>query len=209
MKKLLLLLLLMVSFVGYAQELPYGKFLKYGKRDFREAKFKYNDDTNSWILRRSAGLRATANVLSALTGATDDIRPGVKDYIIEVQMNEDDLISTIDVVFYDDQAYHKLLTFAKDNGQNYLETSSGKLQKVQFNYGDYSLLLQIKQVNITTTSANTNVAVVKNIDESYNVYHYVISTGVEPWSPYLERQQRKQDKRDAKGKKKRSVDDLM
>ena len=209
MKKLLLILLLMVSYVGYTQELPYGKYLKYSDREFREAKFKYDDDTNAWVLRRIEGLRATVNVLSALTGAVEDLRPSSKDYIIEVQKGENDLIASVNVVFYDDQTYHKLLTFAKDNGQNIVETSSGKLHKTQFNYGNYSIMLQSKQISVTATTTRTNVALVKSVDESYNVYNFVIETGVKPWSAHLERQQRKEEKRDAKGKKKRSVDDLM
>lgn len=209
MKKLLLVLLLMVSYMGYAQELPYGKYLKYSDREFREAKFKYNDDTNAWVLRRIAGLRATANALSVLTGAIDDFRPSSKDYMIEVQKGENDLIASVNVVFYNDETYHKLLTFAKDNGQNILETSSGKLQKVQFNYGGYNILLQSKHVAITSTSGHTNVALVKSKDESYNVYNFVIETGVKPWSAYLERKKSREEKRDAKGKKKRSVDALM
>lgn len=209
MKKLLLFVFLMMSYMGYAQSLPYGQFLKYSDKDFKEAKFKYDGDTNTWTLKRAEGLRATANVLSALTGASDDIRPGVKDYIIEVRMGENELIAAIDVVFYDDQTYHKLMTFAKDNGQNLLETTSGKLKKCQFNYDGYSILLQTREVGISAVSARTNVAVAKNVDESYNVYHYVIETGVKPWSEYLERQQRKEAKRDAKGKKKRDVEALM
>ena len=49
----------------------------------------------------------------------------------------------------------------------------------------------------------------KNVDESYNEYEFIINTNVEPWSDYLERQAAKKAKRDAKGKKKKSVDELM
>ena len=50
---------------------------------------------------------------------------------------------------------------------------------------------------------------VKNVDESYNEYKFIIQTDVEPWSEYLEKQAAKQAKRDAKGKKKQNVEDLM
>jgi hypothetical protein len=46
------------------------------------------------------------------------------------------------------------------------------------------------------------------VDESYNEYEYVIRTGVEPWSRYLDKQAEKQAKRDAKGKKKQSVENM-
>jgi hypothetical protein len=50
---------------------------------------------------------------------------------------------------------------------------------------------------------------VKNVDESYNEYEFVIRTGVEPWSKHLEKQAARQAKRDAKGKKKIKVEDMM
>ena len=48
-----------------------------------------------------------------------------------------------------------------------------------------------------------------NLDESYNEYEFVIRTNVEPWSKEIEKQIAKQEKRDAKGKKKKNVEDLM
>ena len=50
---------------------------------------------------------------------------------------------------------------------------------------------------------------VKNVDESYNEYQFLIKTDIQPSSVRLEKQAAKQAKRDAKGKKKRSVEDLM
>lgn len=68
----------------------------------------------------------------------------------------------------------------------------------------------MEQHIISRTSARTaDPLTVKNVDESYNEYEFVIKTGVEPWSKHLEKQAAKQAKRDAKGKKKQSVDDLM
>jgi hypothetical protein len=62
---------------------------------------------------------------------------------------------------------------------------------------------------ISRTSARTaDPLTVKNVDESYNEYEFVIRTDVEPWSRYLEKQAAKQAKRDAKGKKKQSVESL-
>jgi hypothetical protein len=98
----------------------------------------------------------------------------------------------------------------KDHGQNIVETSSGKLIKQQAFYGDYALELNMKQHIISRTSARTaDPKALKNVDESYNEYEFIIKTSVEPWSEYLDKQAAKQAKRDAKGKKKRSVDDMM
>ena len=112
--------------------------------------------------------------------------------------------------FYNDDTYHKLLTFLKDHGQDLVETSSGKLIKHQAYYGDYAIELKMDQHIISRASARTaDYKTVKNVDESYNEYYLVIRSDVEPWSPRLEKQDAKQAKRDAKGKKKRNVEDLM
>ena len=98
----------------------------------------------------------------------------------------------------------------KDNGQNIVETSSGKLIRHQAFCGDYALELNMEQHLISRTSARTaDRKTVKNVDESYNEYEFIIRTDVEPWSKYLEKQAAKKAKRDAKGKKKKSVDELM
>ena len=91
-----------------------------------------------------------------------------------------------------------------------VETSSGKLTKYQAYHGDYALELNMEQHNISRTSKRTaDRKTVKNVDESYNEYEFIIQTNVEPWSEYLERKAAKKAKRDAKGKKKQSVDELM
>ena len=62
--------------------------------------------------------------------------------------------------------------------------------------------------NHCRTSARTiDPKALKNVDESYNEYEFIIRTAVEPWSRYLEKQEEKSAKRDAK--KKRSVNELM
>lgn len=211
MKKIFLTLLVaMFAFAATAQEFPYSKILKYNKRDFREAKFKYDEDNNSWHLNHSRGLQATVNVLSAIAGAEADIRPDKMDYSIVAQMNYDDDIAILHVKFYNDETYHKLLTFARDNGADQLDTNSGKLSKLQFRYGGYDMSLQMKVISVSrTTSRTAAMNSVKTLDESYNAYEFVVYTGLDPESPYIDRQERKQAKRDAKGKKKRNVEDLM
>jgi hypothetical protein len=212
MKKIFFsLIALCVAVAASAQELPYSKYLTFDKKDFKENKFKYDDETNTWSLRRVDGWRTTLNVLAVIADAKEDMRPGANDYRIVVQLGEDEKSAAYVVVeFYNDNTFHKLLTFMKDNGQNLVETSSGTLIKNQAFYGDYSLELTMQQHIISRTSARTaDRKAVKNVDESYNEYQFVIKTDVEPWSEYLEKKAAKQAKRDAKGKKKKRVDDLM
>ena len=211
MKKLVLLCLaLCVAVAVSAQELPYSKYLNFSKKEFKENRFKYDDYTNTWTLRKINGLRTTVNVLAILADGSEDIRPGKNDYTIMVQMGEDDKAASVRVIFYDNDAYHKILTTIKDNGRDLLETSSGKLIKHQAFCGDYSVELNMEQHLVSRTSARTiDYKTVKNVDESYNEYEFIIKTGVEPESDYLKHKAEKQAKRDAKGKKKQNVQDLM
>ena len=106
--------------------------------------------------------------------------------------------------------YHKVLTYLKDNGRDLLETTSGKLTKHQAYCGDYSVELNMEQHIISRTSGHTAIYnTLKNVDESYNGYCFTIYTGVKPVSEYLDKKAEKQAKRDAKGKKKQNVQDLM
>jgi hypothetical protein len=127
-----------------------------------------------------------------------------------VQFGKEEKPSFVKVVCYNDETYHKLLTFMKDNGEKLVETSSGKLIKHQAFYEGYSLELNMEQHIISRTSARTvDSKALKNVDESYNEYEFIIKTDVEPWSRYIERQAAKKAKREAKGKKQRNVADLM
>ncbi len=211
MKKVLILTLtLCMAIVANAQELPYSKYLNFDKKEFKENGFKYDGETNTWSMRKTNGWNTAFNVLAIIADAHEDVRPARNDYSIVVQMGKDDVAAYVKVVCYNDDTYHKLLTFMKDNGNNMLETSSGKLIKHQAYYSTYGLELNMEQHLISRTSARTaDYKTVKNVDESYNKYEFIINTGVEPWSRYLEKQAEKQAQRDAKGKKKRSVDELM
>ena len=194
MKKVLLsILTLCMAIVVNAQDLPYSKFLNFSKDEFQTNGFKYDADTNTWAIRKTNGWHTTLNVLAVIADAKGDGEPAY-----------------VKVVYYKDETYHKLLTFMKDNGNNMVETASGKLIKHQAFYGNYALELNMEQHIVSRTSARTfDSKAVKNVDESYNEYEFIINTGVEPWSNYLERQAAKRAKRDAKGKKKKTVDELM
>ena len=201
---------LCAAFAVHAQDLPYSKYLDYSKDEFKENHFKYDEDTNTWSLRKKNGLNTTLNVLAIFADAYEDIRPARNDYSILVQFGKENKASYVKVLCYNDETYHKLLTFMKDHGQNMVETSSGKIIKHQAFYGDYALELNMEQHIKSRTSARTiDPKAVKNVDESYNKYEFIIKTEVEPWSEYLEKKAAKKAKRDAKGKKKQTVDELM
>lgn len=207
---LLLIFTVCVALTVQAQELPYSKYLQFSKKEFKENHFKYDDETNTWSLRKTNGWHTTLNVLAIIADASEEIRPGRNDYSIVVQLGKENKASYIKVVCYNDETYHKLLTFMKDHGQDIVETSSGKLTKHQANYGDYALELNMKHHQVSRTSARTaDPKTLKNVDESYNEYQFIIYTDVEPWSEYLEKKAAKKAKRDAKGKKKQTVDEMM
>ena len=211
MKKVLLLVVTCcVAFAASAQEFPYSKYLNFTKAQFEENHFKYHKKANAWTLNKTNGLNTTLNILAIIADAGEEIRPAVNDYYITAQLGKDDKVSFLEIYFYNDDTYHKLLTFIKDNGEDIVETSSGQLIKQQAYYGDYALELNMDQHIISRTSARTaDYKTVKNVDESYNEYHFIIRTNVEPTSKRIDKQIAKQAKRDAKGKKKRNVEDLM
>ena len=210
MKSLFCFLMMATAFVAHAQDFPYSKYLNYTKEQFKENHFKYHRKDNAWSLNKISGLNTTLNVLAFLVDAYDDIRPAVNDYYIAAQLGKDDKVSSLEVYFYDDNIYHKLLTFLKDNGESLVETSSGKLIKYQAYYDGYALELNMEQHIVSRSSSYTaDSRTVKNVDESYNEYQFVIRTDIEPWSARMDKQADKQAKRDAKGKKKRSVEELM
>ena len=211
MKQVLLLIFTCcMALTVHAQEVPYSKYLQFDKKEFKDNHFKYDDETNTWALRKVNGWHTTFNVLAIIADAIEDVRPGRNDYSIVVQMGKENKASYVKVVCYNDETYHKLLTFMKAHGQNTVETSSGKLIKHQANYGDYALELNMEQHQVSRTSARTiDPKALKNVDESYNEYEFTIRTDVEPWSEYLEKKAAKKAKRDAKGKKAKSVDELM
>lgn len=211
MKRIFLFALVCCLVVAaHAQELPYSKYLKFSKKEYKDNGFKYDEDTNTWAMRRVNGWNTTLNVLAIIADAHEEMRPGQSDYSIMVQYGKEEQAAYVKVVCYSDETYHKLLTFMKDNGLNLVETASGKLVKHQAFYGGYNLELNMEQHIISRTSARTaDHKAVKNVDESYNEYEFIITTDVEPWSPYLDRQAAKKAKRAAKGKKPQSVEDMM
>ena len=211
MKKILLFCLtLCVAISSSAQELPYSKYLNFSKAEFKDNGFRYNDETNTWYLNKISALNTTLNILAIIAHAEEEVRPDSDDYNILVQFGKEDMPSCVRVTYYNDNTYHHLLSFVKTHGQNLIDVTSGKIVKHTAAYGDYTVELKMEQHIISRTSAHTaDPHTVKNVDESYNKYEYIIRTGIEPWSKDLEKLAEKQAKREAKGKKKQSVDEMM
>ncbi len=208
MKTFWVMLCCLLPALGVAQtEFPYVKLLSMSTEQLRAEKFKYDKDRNREVLRKSNGWQVTANVLSALGGTTGDIRPAENDYEVVIQYGEQG-IAYVEVTFFKDETYHDLLTFAHDQGEDLLETNSGKLDKIQFQYAGYAFELTRRLQEVKTTTDRT-AALTKTFDESYNVYRYVIWTGRPASSDWLTRQAQKQEKRAVKGKKKQDVSSFM
>ena len=211
MKRLFLLAVTaFVAIAASAQDLPYSKYINFDKKDFKENHFKYNEKTNTWSVSKVNGWMTAFNVLAVVADGIEDVRPARNDYSILVQLGKDGKVAFIKVWFYNSQTYHKVLKFVKENGQNIIETSSGKLSKHMATYGNYNIELGMEQHIISRTSSRTvDPKAIKTVDESYNEYEFTIETGVEPWSKKIEKRAAKSAKRDAKGKKKRTVEEMM
>ncbi len=199
--------------------IPYGKMLKMSHDELLNQHFKFNEEKNQYTLKKKNGMRVAATILGAIADNPTNYVPDVNDYQVIIQKGNEG-VAYIEVVFYDTDLYHKILTFAKDNGQNQLETNTGLSDKVQFNYDKYSFSLDYstnKQSSTQTTTRDTSTrwttakehSTSTSHDESYNIYTFTIYTGTEPSSAYITKQQEKAKKNDAKGKKKQSAADLM
>jgi hypothetical protein len=210
MKKLLFLCAaLLCAFAAQAQDFPYSKYVDFTKADFEANNFKYKKKFNTWTLNKHNGWNVAVNIMALLTDGEEDMRPSSDEYSISVQMGDNEQVAYIIVEFYDDEMYHTLLTFMVDNAEDILETSSGKLLKHQAVYNNYALELNMAQHIVSRTSSHTmDKRTVKNVDESYNEYTFIIKTGIPASSKYFDKQAAKKAKRKAKGKK-LDLEDMM
>ena len=212
MKKTLMALAALVLCLSMtAQDFPYKKVLDASKEDLSAQKFKYNKNQNQMSLSFVNGWGVVASALSDM-----DI-PAKNDYTITVQYGQGDEKAWVEVVFYDSDIYHKILTYAVDNTTDLLETKDGNGTRHQFSSQGYNFQLQYRRVEQKSTSTVTGSSDDHKVstsrssteDYSYDKYVYTISTDVEPWSPYLDKQAEKAGKREAKGKKATSSESFM
>ncbi len=247
MKKLLISLLLVLPLGLAAQgegailstqqapagvpQFPYSKLFTMTGDQLSAQKFKYDSNHNWEALKKSSNfLLSPADMVRMSDGHMIDIKPDVNDYLTLIQYGKEG-IAYVQVLFYKDETYHELLAFAKEKGENLVETSTGNFEKITFTYAGYSFELsnrtchlsstQQKSVSTTTTrpttvtsnkpasSTTTTTTQGQTVDQTYNIYQYFVYTGVEPSSPWLDKQAGKQQQRDDKGKKKQNASDLM
>lgn len=205
-KNLLVLLFTFVCLSSLNAQLPYSKILGLDESQLKEGHFKYDKNKNQYVLKKSNGLNNTLNVLNAVNGQTADMRPHEDDYVIVRQEGETG-VSELMVRFYKDGTFHEIETWLAENNIDVIETNSGKITKQKFNYDNYNIELTIERVGISATTGRTS-SLAKSIDQSYNVYTYIINTGIPPYSKWHAKQNEKKAKNEAKNKKK-NIDDLM
>ena len=64
MKKLILFCLVACAgILAQAQDVPYAKYLNYTQSEFKENKFKYDNETNTWSIRKVNGLNVALTFL--------------------------------------------------------------------------------------------------------------------------------------------------
>jgi len=206
-KVLFLLAFLCICFGNIHAELPYSKMLALSNEELKEKKFKYDSNKNQYKMSKTNRTNQTMNVLSAIGGATADMKPHQEDYTIIVQKGANDKISSLSILFFSDDTFHNLATWMAENDITPLETNSGKLTIARFNFEDYQVELTTEVVSVKTTTRNT-FAKEKSFDESYNIYTYTIYTGIEPDSKWHTKEAQKKEKDRLKGKKE-DLDDLM
>ena len=67
MRKILsLIIACIIAIAANAQDVPYSKHLTFSKKEFKENKFKYDSETNTWALRKTNGLTTTLNILAII-----------------------------------------------------------------------------------------------------------------------------------------------
>ena len=206
-KILVLGMSLFMTIGGVFAQLPYSKMMNLSNDELKEKSFKYDSNKNQYKMSKTNKTNQTMNVLSAIGGATADIKPHQEDYTIIVQKGAEDKVSSLSILFYSDETFHNLATWMAENDITPIETNSGKLTIAKFNYEGYSVELTTEVVGIKTTTNNT-FASAKSFDESYNIYTYTIYTGIEPDSKWHTKEAKKKEKNKLKGKKE-DLDDLM
>lgn len=187
-------------------QLPYSKMMWYDDTQLKENKFKYDKDKNQYVLKKSNGLNNTINVLNIIGGTTADIKPHEDDYVITIQYGNEG-VSSMNVLFYSDESFHKLESWMLENNVDFIETNSGNKTIQKFNYDDFLVELYVERIGVTSTTLNTS-SFSKNFDESYNIYSYTIYTGIAPSSKWHNKEMQKRMRNEAKGKKK-DIEDLF
>lgn len=181
----------MPSIALNAQKIPYAKFFNMDSNELKTNKFKYDSAKNQYSLKRARGW----------------MKPKQDDYQVIIQ-NSKDSISYVEITFYNDQTYHELVRWAKTNGKNQIETNTGDLNKLSFDFGKYYIVI---------TNINTSFTITRKYSStwsggseySYNTYIYSIYTGKEPFLKWHQKKEQKEAKHRTKNRKKSEVSEFM
>lgn len=192
-------------------EFPYSKVMFATKGELLSQKFKYDSYYNQMKLNHVNGLIAVLNVFS------DAYVPATNDYHITVQYGANDMISSVQVKFYDKSIYEHILLFASDRDCKVDEVPNGKGKTYSFIYGGYTFYLEYTKETQTVSSSNTSTnktgdrahTTTTTRDVSYDQFVYTIYTGYEAQSEYLSKQAARKEKRAAKGRKAQSAGDFL
>ena len=201
-KSICLLAAILFTVASFAQDLPYGKVLNASPEDLVAQKFTYNKNKNFYNLTHE---KASGFLASVVVGAT---MHSSDDYSITVQMGADQQKSSVEVTLYDRNLYENIVAFIRENGTSVNEFNTGKGERLVGKYEGLTLTIERKKVDIKDTDTITgsnkdgNVSTSNSTtqDYSYDSFIYTIKTGVEPDSPWHQKQAQKQQDRKDKGK---------
>ena len=183
MKKLLTLFLLIIPSAAFAQKaLPYSDLLDMTDAQLQEAGFKFEGNRNRYVFKQNSRRNQI---------------PTPEHYVITVQFGQEG-IAHINVLFYDAGMYNDIRRFSEDNGEN-LKENAGNPEKILFGYdGNNVELTRYKQL-ITNTNLSEYLGYSSSNSSSFETYSYTIRTGVKPYSRWLKAQEKKKERRKAKG----------
>lgn len=201
--------LAMVSLLS-ATELPYSKLMDLTREELVEKKFRFDTKRNWYQLSKSNGLNNASAILGALGGKPVVYTPTEEDYAITLQYGSGDSLSSLTAVFYSDDTYNNIQLWLAENNIEPTQLGSGNTSIIKFKYDTLDVELRsqgVKQSSATTT-ASTYQANTAIYDKSYVTYTFIINTGIEPQSAWLDKQKSKKDAKQARGAK-ADLDDMF
>lgn len=194
MRNIMLFILALYTFVSIrAEELPYKELTTKKAQELVAEGFTFDTYTNSWK-KKKRGAKS----------------PKSKAFEIVIQNGRDKDgslgVAQVSVTFYNDNTYHKLMKYIKDNESDNVFTSEGVVEITDFENNNYKCTLKKRRVNRAYITEGVLVDEVK--DSPYNIYEFVINTGLTPVSEYIDKAQKKKEK-ELRRNEKNSLNDYM
>ena len=210
-KSILLIPALMFALGLSAQDYPYQKVMDASTDELVAQKFLYYKNKNYYELNFEKAVGFLESLLFDAEMHSKD------DYNIFVQMGADGQKSSMTVTIYDRSIYETILDFADDYGENIKTHNTSRGEKTTFTYDGMKFSIarqkvEVKDTNTTTGSNEKGTVSTSNsttTDYSYDKFIYTVDTGIEPSSPWHDKQKAKADKRRDKGQKSTSSADFL